>query len=438
MQSASSAAAAATTATTRLLPSRRGNLGLLTLNNPARLHALTYDMMRCFEDVLTQWYKDDSLKAIIVKSSSPEPTTAAADDDDSSDKKKKPPTKAFCAGGDVKQVYLSGLKPPPGGGEHGQGRPGLDTADFFRQEYRVNYLMATARKPQVSLWDGIVMGGGAGVSVHGKYRVATENAVFAMPETGIGLFPDVGSMYWMPRLLSQGQAVYLALTGARLKPEDLLYSGLATHYVPSSKLDELEDALVEACYGGGGSSTSGDGGGGVESVAPVLMRFHEDPPVDPLNSKLAQHRGTIRQIFGVLKDSELRDVEDIVKALRDVVENEEGDCDFARQTLETLLRMSPTSLKVSMEGLRRGSASGASVGDCLKMEFRMSQGCMRTGSDFYEGIRAVLVDKDNDPKWNPSQLADVTEEMVQSYFDPIEYEWEEPDFAASDNKSSKL
>jgi enoyl-CoA hydratase/carnithine racemase len=286
----------------------------------------------------------------------------------------------------------------------------LETSDFFRHEYDVNHQMAVNKDvlPQVSLWDGMVMGGGVGISIHGKYRVATEHAVFSMPETAIGLFPDVGSCWWMPRLLPPGMAVYLALTGQRLYPPDLLYSGLATHYVPSARLPDLESALAH----------SGKG-----EIAEVLLSFHENTSPDPLNSALAQDRGVIDQVFDHVFDvggSESGSggratVEGIVKTL------EELDTEFARSTLKTLRSMSPTSLKVTLEGLRRGSRL-ESIDDDFRMEFRMVQGFMR-GKDFYEGVRARLVDKDNKPRWDPPRLEDVTDAAVASFFDPLPYEW---------------
>jgi enoyl-CoA hydratase/carnithine racemase len=378
--------------TTKLMPSRSGNLGVLRLNNPKPLHALTLGMCHCLQDVLPSWYADETLAAVLVKSSS----------------ESKVP--AFCSGGDVKSVYMSGINDD---GKHGQGVPELETADFFRQEYMVNHLLATAPKPQISLWDGIVMGGGVGLSIHGKYRVATENTVFAMPETGIGLFPDVGSMYWMPKLLSEGVAVYLALTGKRLKAPDLLYTGMATHYIPSKRLEDLERALVLSAGKKDNRSF----------VPPVLMSFHEMPPDDPRQSMLAKQHKVIDNVFGVLSDPQSR-VEDIVDSL------EKLDTDFGRETLATLDKMSPTSLKITLEGLRRGSTM-QTVGEDLRMEYRMAQACMRPGSDFYEGIRAVLVDKDNAPVWNPASLQDVTDEMVESYFAPIEHEWEIPSMTAT-------
>lgn len=390
--------------TTQLLPSRSGNLGILQLNNPGALNALTIDMIYCFQDVLKVWKSDPSMKAILVKS------TPA----------KRP---AFCSGGDVKKVWEAGVE---GGSSsssaaaHGKGLPGLATADFFREEYKVNYAIATSPKPQISLWDGIVMGGGVGISIHGKYRVSTENTIFAMPETAIGLFPDVGSMYWMSHLLMPSVARYLALTGARLNAQDLLYAGLATHYVPSAKLQELEKALVEATT----AASEEQVGTAPDVVALVLMEFHETPPTKPEKSFLAEHRRSIDAAFGNADQ-----VEDIIKSLETL------DSVFVKETLEQMGKMSPTSLKVTLEGLKRGGYTSG-IGEDLKMEYRMSQAFMREGSDFYRGIRAVLVDKDGNPQWFPSTLAEVTDDMVHSYFEPLgDHEWQVP---PDDNTTSNL
>jgi enoyl-CoA hydratase/carnithine racemase len=382
--------------TPHLLPSRQGNLGILTLNNPQAFHALNLDMIRSMHDVLQQWYKDDSLEAILVNAST--------------DGLKKP---VFCAGGDVKSVYYNGkeeattIKTDEADSSsssspfiHGQGYAGLVTADFFRHEYHVNHMLATATKPLVSFWDGIVMGGGVGISIYSKYRVATEHSVLAMPETSIGLFPDVGSMYWMPRLLpSMSVAMHMGLTGVRLLPSDLLWAGLATHYVPSGKLQDLQYALADATKRR-------------ESIAPVLMSFHEMPPVDPIDSDLAKNKREIDLAFGDINASLL----DIMHTLHTM------DTAFAQETLQTLQKMSPTSMKVTLEGLRRG-AKMSDIGQDLIMEYRMSQAFMREGSDFYEGIRATLIDKDRQPKWNPASVEQVTDEMVESYFAPLEHEW---------------
>ena len=268
------------------------------------------------------------------------------------------------------------------------------------------------------------MGGGVGISIYGQYRVATEHALFAMPETGIGLFPDVGSLYWMPRLLAQhpGLAVYLALTGARLKAPDLVYCGLATHYVPSAQLPALEAALVKATTQQSSSLASAE-----SIVEPVLSAFHEKPPVEPQASSLAQNQQAIAAVFGPALDDKQYGVENICAALQ------QRNDDFGRTTLETLATLSPTSLKVTLEGLRRGAAV-ATLGEDLVMEYRLAQHCMLPGSDFREGVRATLVDKDGKPQWNPSTLEAVTDEMVQAFFAPIAHEWEIP----NDSHAAKL
>ena len=333
--------------------------------------------------------------------------------------KSSPDTKvpAFCAGGDVKAVYQAGIDGP--GHAHGYGTPGMPTADFFRNEYVLNYLLAKSKIPQVSLWNGLVMGGGAGISVHGKYRVSTEHTVFAMPETAIGLFCDVGSTWWMPRKLNGGLANYIALTGARLQPNDLLYTGIATHYVPSQQLPDLEAALVQAT-----ETLLTSSGNGHDALAPLLMSYHQILPVE--ESFLARNRSSIDESF------QETTVEAIVSNL------ERMDNDFSQKTLQTLSKLSPTSLKITLEGLVRGAAC-TDISQAFAMEFRMSQACMRPHSDFYEGIRAVLVDKDQNPQWSPALLHDVTAGVVESHFAPIgnNHEWVAPE-ADGEGASSKL
>ena len=363
--------------TTRLIPSRSKNLGVILLNNPKALHAVTRDMVDCADDVLREWNSDPTIKAILIKSS------------------KEAKRASFCAGGDVKSVYLHGLDYHKN--KTMNGRP----EDFFRYEYKVIHKLATCKVPIVSLWDGFVMGGGVGLSIHGKYRVATERTVFSMPETLIGLFPDVGSMWWMTRLLNRPLANYLALTGHRLKPDDLMYTGLATHYVPSDRLGDLENALAEATGVKGGDDEE-------DVVASVLKSFHEPIPTGQCN--MAVNKEIIQNTFS--GDS----VEDFVGNLQ------EANTEFSTSTLETLRKMSPTSLKVTLEGLNRG-AKCKTIAEDLQMEYRMAKACVQPDSDFYEGIRSVLVDKDNSPKWKPTELEEVTDEMVQKFFAPINDEW---------------
>jgi len=362
-----------------LHPSRVGNLGIIQLNNPTALNALTLGMIECMQDILADWHMDDSIKAILISSADA----------------RRP---AFCVGGDVKSVYLDAIS---GGKEQ------LSTK-FFREEYKVNYAIRTWDRPQISLWDGVVMGGGAGISIHGSYRLATENTLFAMPETALGFFPDVGSMWWMSHMLLPGMARYLALTGARLNASDLLYSGLATHYVPSGRLEELQDALAHA--------TAQEGTGTApDLVGPVLRDFHEAPPVNPDDSYLAQHKRSIDAAF-----TRPATVEEIMLALGDL------DNDFSKETLGLMEAASPTSLKVTLEGLKRGGYT-SSIGEDLQMEYRIAQAFMKEGSDFYRGVLATLVDKDGTAEWSPSKLEDVTEATVESYFAPLgDNEWDIP------------
>lgn len=358
--------------TTKVLPSRKADLGILQLNYPKALHALTLDMIECLQDVFEEWVQDPSLKVILLKAS----------------EAKRP---AFCAGGDVKAVWQLGMAQDPA------------TSQFFYHEYKVNHAIATCPKPIVSLWNGVVMGGGVGLSVHGKYRVATEHSLFAMPETAIGLFPDVGSMYWMPRLLSMPVAKYLAMTGQRIKAPDLIYTGLATHYVPSENLPDLEQALIEATKDGNDEDVAGK----------VLTSFHKD--ISTNDCHLVMHQSAIDAYFE----------SDTAEGIFEALEGKAKGDDFASKTLESLQKLSPTSIKVSLEGLKRGSAI-SSIGEDLQMEYRMARACTRPGADFFEGVRAVLVDKDQSPKWNPATIQEVSDKQVQEFFAPISEEWPIP------------
>ena len=324
----------------------------------------------------------------------------------------------FCAGGDVKSVYLCGKENTTTGG---YGHRGLLTADFFREEYAVNHAIATqyerTKIPQISIWNGIVMGGGVGLSIHGSYRVATEHTIFAMPESAIGLFPDVGGMWFLPRLNEEhkGLGLYLALTGHKLTGVACMYAGLSTHYISSKKLEKLYEKLIDATI------TNVD-------VIKVLDAFHEEG-----KEEMAKH---VRDCF-IAKHAEIIEKtfynKDSVEHIMTTLEECQGERDdFSVNTLATLKSRSPTSLKVTFEGMRRG-LQAQSIGECLQMEFRMSQAFMRPGSDFYEGIRAVLVDKDNAPKWNPSSLEELSEEQVESYFESLGgNEWQIPRYNDDD------
>lgn len=251
------------------------------------------------------------------------------------------------------------------------------------------------------------MGGGVGVSIHGAYRVATENAMFAMPETNIGLFPDVGGSYFLSRLPGE-LGTYIGLTGDRLHAADLLYAGLATHYTPSEAVPALK-AKLESCRS-------------AADVAAMLSELADSPDakIAAQGSLLEANRAAIDAAFAY--DS----MEEIVAHLAKVAE---GGDEFAAKALKTLQRMSPTSMKVTLRLLREARTTGgaAPLSTCLQREFRVVQRCVTVPSDFFEGIRAALVDKDRNPKWEPSTLEGVSTSAVDDYFSALgDREWLTP------------
>ncbi|KAL9142241.1 hypothetical protein ABFS82_14G155900 [Erythranthe guttata] len=267
----------------------------------------------------------------------------------------------------------------------------------------MNYVMATYSKPQVSILNGIVMGGGGGASIHGRFRIATENSLFAMPETALGLFPDVGASYFLSRLPGFfGE--YAGLTGTRLDGPEMLACGLATHFVRSEKLQLLEAALVKA-----DSSVPA-------VISSIIDEFSEIPD---LKRNSAYHRLNI-----INKCFSRRTVEEIISALER--EADEKKDDFITSTIQSLKKASPTSLKISLRSIREGRLQG--IGNCLAREFRMVCHVLRgeISKDFVEGCRAILLDKDKNPKWDPSRLESISDEMVDRYFSKMnEDDWEE-------------
>jgi enoyl-CoA hydratase len=333
---------------------RAGIAGQVVFTRPKALNALTLGMIQALDPTLAEWAKEPGVRQIVQWGDG---------------------GKAFCAGGDVRAVSEAGLAAKK------LGRSDPLTRDFFFAEYRLNRRIARFPKPIVSIIDGITMGGGVGLSIHGRYRVATERTLFAMPESAIGLFPDVGGSYFLPRLKGRIGA-FLGLTGERLKAADLLHLGIATHYVESARLPELIAEL---------SAHPADA---------VLPRFHTHPGPAPI----VEREPIIDRCFAASS------VEGILAAL-----DKEG-LDWTAKLAERLRKMSPTSLKVSLVQIEKGAA--LSIEEALRMEFRMVRRCM-DADDFYEGIRAVLIDKDHAPKWKPAALADVSDAAVQRYFAPL-------------------
>ncbi|MBO6559240.1 MAG: enoyl-CoA hydratase/isomerase family protein [Nisaea sp.] len=338
----------------------RGGFGWITLDRQRALNALTLDVIRGMQKHLDGWAENPKVGAFLVEGAG---------------------EKAFCAGGDVVAVRKSRI-------EDGEGTaPTQFMLDFFGEEYRLNRTISEVPKPYVALMDGVTMGGGVGISVHGNFRVVTDRTLFAMPETGIGLFPDVGGGWFLPRCPGE-TGTYLALTGVPVKAADCLYVGAATHYVPSEKIDALREALADLPSGQGLS----------DAIAAVLGNFSASAGEAPM----AAHREVIDACFR--HDS----VEDILAALRS------DGSEFAMKTAELLETRSPTSLKMTLELMRRG-ARCASLAEDLETEFALVQSFL-AGEDFFEGVRALLVDKDRTPKWSPASLADVSAETVETYF----------------------
>ncbi len=324
----------------------RGRAGFVTLNRPQALNALTLPMIEAMDAQLAAWATDPGVELAVVRGVG---------------------ERAFCAGGDVRAIWQAGKDGDP------------LTRDFFRAEYSLNRRIKVFPKPYVALIDGIAMGGGVGVSVHGSHRVATERTLIAMPETRIGLFPDVGASQFLPRLAGK-LGLYLGLTGARLKAADARHAGIATHYIESARLPDVEAALADGDV--------------------TLTGLTGDPGPAPL----AEHRAAIDRCFAGVT------VEGIIEALED-----EGG-DWAETALKALRTASPTSLKITIEALRRGARLDFDAS--MSMEFRLSQACLAR-HDSYEGIRAAVIDKDNTPRWQPADLADVSAELVAAHFAPL-------------------
>ncbi|NXY55096.1 HIBCH protein, partial [Callaeas wilsoni] len=342
--------------TAEVLLEKKGGAGIITLNRPKVLNALTLSMIQQIYPQLKTWEQDPETFLIIIKGAG---------------------GKAFCAGGDIRAITEAGKV----GDKMFQ--------DFFRGEYRLNNAIGTCKKPYVALIDGITMGGGVGVSVHGHFRVATEKTLFAMPETAIGLFPDVGGGYFLPRL-SGKLGYYLGLTGCRLKGRDVLKAGIATHFVESEKLPALEKDLIAL------KSPS------KEKIAELLNSYHMKCTVDQEKEfVLEEHMEKINSIFSA------NSMEEIIKKLK------QDGSPFAMKQLEIINKMSPTSLKLTLRQLREGASM--SLQEVFRMEYRLSQACMKN-HDFYEGVRAVLIDKDQSPKWKPAALEEVSDEFVDNCF----------------------
>ena len=332
------------------LQGKNGKIGLVTLNRQKALNAITHEMFKLLGEKLKKWQIDSNIKAVVV--------TAAEG-------------RAFCAGGDVRKVYQKKISSDP------------EIESYFHDEYEINRLIHHYSKPYIAFLDGITMGGGAGISIHGSHRVATENMVFAMPETTIGFFPDVGASYFLSRL-PYNMGRYLGLLGATIKFSDAYELGLIDYVVSSEKINEIINALKETELKDH------------NAVSQILEKFHK-PAV---KSELLQHKELIESSFSH------GTVEEIIKSL-------ESSNEFGKKAAEIIKTKSPTSLKVALREII--AAESMSFDDCMDVEYKIMQQCLKS-PDFFEGVRALLVDKDKDPKWQPASLSEVSESLVAKFF----------------------
>jgi enoyl-CoA hydratase len=346
-----------------ILFERRGAAGLVTLNRPNALNAVTQRMVRALAQQLAEWETDPAVTRVIVTANG---------------------TRAFSAGGDLRALYDLGRA-----GRH------EEALGFFREEYALNARIKRYRKPYVALIDGIVMGGGVGVSVHGSHRVAGDRFVFAMPEVGIGFFPDVGATWFLPRLPGELGA-YCALTSERLGAEDGVAAGVATHRIASARFSELIEALCSAV-----------------AVEAVLGAFAQAAGEGPVMAR----RAAIDRLFRGDR------VEDILAALEAEAPANGTDAALGSAAAALMRTKSPTSLKIALAQMRRGRK--LDFAECVRTEFRIVSRILH-GHDLYEGIRAVIIDKDQAARWRPAALEAVSAADVERHFAPLARELELP------------
>jgi enoyl-CoA hydratase/carnithine racemase len=338
------------------MPGTDGDLGIITLDRPAALNALSLAMIQAIDQQLEAWEKTSRIKAVVIQAV---------------------PGRAFCAGGDIRALYRavkSGLPAPE---------------RYFADEYRLNKRIYHFPKPYIALMDGITMGGGAGVSIHGTHRVATERFVFAMPETGIGFYPDVGATYFLPRLPHK-IGVYLGLTGAKITAADSLALHLVDHIVETEVFPDILQSLAAASLQQHPDAT----------VAEILNRVSKQGE----KSQLMEKTATIEACFSKML------LEDIMQALQHFPDA------WCQQVAALLLTKSPTSLRVTLRQLQMGGR--LSFDDCMQLEYALTCRFIQ-GHDFLEGIRALLIDKDNKPAWQPAQIEAVKTADIDRYFEPL-------------------
>ncbi len=347
--------------TDNLITRTEGRVGWISLNRVSAIHALNLEMCQGMIDALIGWRDDPEIKAVIIDHSE---------------------GRGFCAGGDIRMLAESGAK-------KGAAKA-VEAKEFFHTEYQLNHLLFEYKKPIIAFMDGICMGGGVGISLPAKFRVATENTRFAMPETGIGLFPDVGGGWYLSRLEGRvGQ--FLALTGARLDGAECLALGLATHYLPSEKLAVAKQRIAQ----------------NPNRIGGILGDLSVSPP----SARIAENIVNINRHFA-------SDVyEEILASL------EADGSDWAMKERDTLGTKSPQTCKVALRQLREGAVMPDFASE-MKQEYAIGARVV-SKHDFIEGVRALIIDKDHAPAWNPATPVEMTDKMVDAIFKPLpeDEEW---------------
>lgn len=329
-----------------------GRAGFIRLNRPRALNSLTGGMVRAMTTALTAFAENDAVKCVILSGEG---------------------ERGLCAGGDVRQIYDA---------RHASE---TDRTRFWRDEFPMNYLISRYPKPFVAFMDGIVMGGGVGISAHGSHRIVTERTRLAMPETAIGYFPDVGATWLLPKAPGE-TGTWLGLTGSEIGAADAIYAGLADYHVDSQRLPELTEALTAVCD--------------ESDLEAAILRF----ATEPVRGILPDKRSVMDAAFS------RGTIEDIVASLETMNDR------FGEETMAVMKTRSPTSLKLTLKLLRLGRDSAGLI-ECLEREFVAGCHVLR-GHDFYEGVRSVLVDKDRCPKWSPASLEAISDIDVDRYLVP--------------------
>lgn len=333
---------------------KAGRCGIITLQRPEALNALTLNMVREITKALDAFEEDAAVASVLIRAAE---------------------GRAFCAGADIRTLY-----------EWGKAGKSAEQLGFLREEYRLNHRIKRYTKPYVALVDGLIMGGGVGISVHGSHLIAGDNLSFAMPEVAIGFFPDIGATYFLPRLPGK-TGFYIALTGERLSCGDAVAFGIASAYVPSPNHAALTQRLVAG-----------------EDISAAIDAERAEPP----QSGLAGQRHFIDGCFAAPT---------LQAILEEIDDAGYGGSEFALATYDTIRKRSPTSLAVALRQMQIGGK--LDIEEALQTEFRIASRIAK-GHDFSEGVRAAIIDKDHQPHWVPAEIEDVDPNAIESYFAPLE------------------